>query len=418
MTVQFRLKTTDGNEIATVFPFNSSDSLMKALERRKVEFNSKNITFDDAVFLMEAQTGLNTLSRIAKEVKRNRRAIAMSLKEGKLKGIKDHFTKPCPKCGVQGDKIKGKEGSGIPFLQCPKCKEIFPTESIYFKTPAFSVGAGPSLDKNGEQLKRVEGKFPIFAVDAALKPLRRLGVTPTYVLSLEWDPLVMKLFEGEDLSDVILLATTGICPDVRKLNWKDMYFFDSSTYSKQGRKFYNKYYGDIGSVIPGGNVTASILALLSGVFADPIIFVGHDFSFPSLDRYFAKGGVKSCYSLNELYRTHDIYGNEVLTNQVLFGYKSWHEKTIKMLHKENGIRFINATEGGILGTTYYDPVKFISLRRKIRKWKYRVEVFLRTGKWISDKEADEKGFKGKNLTCMEYKPLKVIIDELIKKEEI
>ena len=47
--------------------------------------------------------------------------------------------------------------------------------------PAFIVSAGPSLDKNIEELKNIKGRGIIMAVDTAIKPLLKHGIVPDII---------------------------------------------------------------------------------------------------------------------------------------------------------------------------------------------------------------------------------------------
>lgn len=52
-------------------------------------------------------------------------------------------------------------------------------------TPALLVAAGPSVEKNIEQLKRAKGKVVIFAVDKILEYLLQSGVEPDFVVTVD-----------------------------------------------------------------------------------------------------------------------------------------------------------------------------------------------------------------------------------------
>ena len=86
---------------------------------------------------------------------------------------------------------------------------------------------------------------------------------------------------------------------------------------------------------------------------NPIVFVGHDFSYPDFDNYyFGKHHKDLRPHTKKKYSTYDIYVNRVWTDVSLFSYKNWMENQI-IHHKQivPEIEWINATEGGILGCT-------------------------------------------------------------------
>ena len=53
------------------------------------------------------------------------------------------------------------------------------------KIPAIIVAAGPSLDKNINDLKKAKGKAFIIAVDTALKPLANAGILPDIAVTVD-----------------------------------------------------------------------------------------------------------------------------------------------------------------------------------------------------------------------------------------
>lgn len=402
-----------GEMVQTVWPFNTMESITQTVDGKKI-IPASGATFADAIQLMQFYSATNTQQGICHNLKRNQRRISAGVKNGTYKGIKELFTAGCPVCGAAGIPIPGKEGTGIPFLHCEKCKGSFPVRSIHSGKPAISVGAGPSLNKNSHELKRVMGKAVIIACDAALKHLLNIGVRPDYVLCLEWDPLAERLFEGVgDVSDITLLLTTGASPEVR-VNWKGpVYVFDSPTVRKRDRQKQLSMFGDIGTATPGGNVSASMLSILSGIQVDPIILVGHDFSYQTPGNYYASGVHRGCVPLKRHFRTHDIYGDTVYIDQTLFSYKRWHEMVIGMLAGEGGHTFINATEGGILGATYYDPEKWVKVKHTARILQYKFGKLWDERRWPTTDEAQENGFKGPNLEIMKYMTLAEAIDQYV-----
>lgn len=71
--------------------------------------------------------------------------------------------------------------------------------------PAIIVGAGPSLDKNIEDLKLAKGKALLIACDTALKPLISHGILPDLFVVV--DPKKpMELFERDEVWGIPLLT--------------------------------------------------------------------------------------------------------------------------------------------------------------------------------------------------------------------
>ena len=71
--------------------------------------------------------------------------------------------------------------------------------------PCIIVSAGPSLDKNIQQLKQIQGKAFVIVVDAALKTALKAGVRPDLVCTVDARS-PERFFEGVDLVDIIWAA--------------------------------------------------------------------------------------------------------------------------------------------------------------------------------------------------------------------
>ncbi|MBE9531581.1 MAG: motility associated factor glycosyltransferase family protein, partial [Proteobacteria bacterium] len=70
----------------------------------------------------------------------------------------------------------------------------------------FLVGAGPSLEKNAEELKKVKGKAVIIAAITAYRPLVSYGVVPDFVIGIEKVEL-SEYFTGTEVDrDIRLLV--------------------------------------------------------------------------------------------------------------------------------------------------------------------------------------------------------------------
>ena len=393
------------------WPWTTLDSMNNGIVSGDVKPNKKVMSWNDVVIMRSQIANLVTGVNLSRRAKYNAKASEAALNNG-TKCIKDLFTAGCPGCGTKGEKIpreKEEFKNCLPGLFCPKCQKPFISRSIYNNKPVFAIAAGPSLSNNGTELKRVVGKYPIFAVDTALPALKLLEVKPDYMMTVEVDPLINEM--EIDSEDVAMIATITVDPKFRK-SWKGpVYFLDTPTFNAREKKKRGKARENIGWASPGGNVSSVLFSMLYGTFPSKIIMVGHDFSYPHLMEYYAKGGPMSMIPGKMTFSTHDIYGQKVLTDNSLFGYKEWTQMAIKSLTENPWAKVVNATEGGILGTTYYDPEKLIRIKRYTRELIYRFDILVKEKRWPSREEAQENGFQGPNLDCIEYLTLKEAIDK-------
>jgi len=395
----------------SVWPWDTVDSMNASLISKTVKEKNGKYTLADLMELKMRVSSMVTMKNIGHWAKTNKRASEAALRHGKTLGIKDLFTGPCPDCKSIGVAIPRErpECKDLPGgLWCPKCEKYFPSVSVYGAKPVFAVAAGPSLDKNIKELNRVKGKYPIFAVDTVLPTMLNKGIKPDYCVSVETDPLINEM--RVDSKGIGLIATLQVNYKFRQ-DWKGpVYLLDSIPLSQKEITKRTKKHGDLGWAAVGGNVSSIMFSMLSGIFPSHIIFVGHDFSYPHLQNYYPGGGPMSMIPLKNVFSTHDIYGNRIYTDGSLFGYKEWtHGAIISVAQKTKYIKFINATEGGILGTKYYDPKHFIKFHNWRRTFQHKTKVFAKERRWPSDEEAGGNGFKAKNLEYLEYMTLEEAI---------
>lgn len=408
---EYQLKPEDDWK-ESIWPWDTVASMNTSLIGQTVKEKFSGLALSDILELKMRVSSMVTMKNIGHWAKTNKRASEASLQMGKAKGIKELFTGPCPDCKSIGVAVPREkpECKNLPLgLWCPKCEKHFPTVSVYGLKPAFLIAAGPSLSKNINQLKRIKGHYPIFAVDTALPSMQMEGIKPDFCVTVETDPLINRM--DINTEGITLLASLQVDYKFRQL-WKGpVYMIDTiPTNQKDITKRIEKH-GDLGWAAVGGNVSSIMFAMISGLFPSHIIFVGHDFSYPHLQNYYPAGGPMSMIPIKTIFSTHDIYGNRVFTDGSLYGYKEWTNLAILSVARNNFIKFVNATEGGILGTTYYDPKRFKKWQYKRRELQYKIMALIKNKKWPSDEEAGENGFKGKKLNCVEHMTLKEAIDK-------
>lgn len=235
-------------------------------------------------------------------------------------------------------------------------KGILELQDLWTGKPCFLVASGPSLRKNIHHLKKIQGIFPIFCVDAAYPILMRAGIEPDLVFMIDTKDTQAKFFDIPPTKAKLCAVSCSHMDSIKA--WKgDIYFFNTFG-SDEDHEIQLKYGQDFGSIGVGGNVSTALLwfaVTFSG--SNKIIFVGHDFSYPNIEMYYPEGGVRALIPRTKTtMMTWDIYGETVQTDFSLKSYKIWTEDTLKeLIHDlrmvDYDIVFINCTEGGTFGTT-------------------------------------------------------------------
>ncbi|MBU5469326.1 DUF115 domain-containing protein [Falcatimonas sp. MSJ-15] len=222
------------------------------------------------------------------------------------------------------------------------------------------VAAGPSLDKNVEQLKTIDRKtdeYVILAVGTVYKKLLNMGIKPDYVIIIEANENIISQISGvEDKEVPLLILSTAYRELARKYQGKkyliDQYEYDHA--EDHAQKYGYKLYSTGGSV----TTTATSVAITLG--ARTIIFIGFDLSYPDGISH-ADGTLgKKKLDTTGFVGVESIDGTIVYATNVFIIYRNWIENEIK---KHHDIEFIDATEGGakIAGT------KIMSLENALKK---------------------------------------------------
>lgn len=215
--------------------------------------------------------------------------------------------------------------------------DVIPTD-----IPAIVVSAGPSLNKNIEELRKAKNRAFIVAVDTAVKPLVNAGIVPDmYVVVDGLKPI--ELFEFEEARTIPLMPSiTSAKRVLANHRGKKIFFFEGemlayNLLAMNGISF--------SSVACGGSVACSAFSLIYKLGFERIILVGQDLAMTG-NRTHADGTFKE--KMDEIDTTHCLMveGNcekKVPTRGDFKLYLDWFNYYIEGCE---GIHVINATEGG------------------------------------------------------------------------
>ncbi|MDR2301775.1 MAG: DUF115 domain-containing protein [Deltaproteobacteria bacterium] len=213
--------------------------------------------------------------------------------------------------------------------------------------PAFVVGAGPSLAKNGRLLGEAIGKSVIVCASAALKPLLGLGVRPDVVLLLESSDtssyLKLSPTERDILGDkAVLAAASSSHPNHFQVEGfhKALFHLNGGEAQILGR----------GLFLPqGGNAGTAAFALAYVWGLDPLVLVGQDQSYEG-NFLHAAGTSDSVIDENmgTTILVPGVGGQDVETNTSLLASLGWYQEAAATIRRnpKGGPRLINATARG------------------------------------------------------------------------
>lgn len=220
--------------------------------------------------------------------------------------------------------------------------------------PALIIAAGPSLDKNIDQIKNAVGKAILISVDTALPSLLKHGITPNFLTSIDYKELTYEKISGSAsnpaVREINLICTswvTGVVP--KRFPAKNVFwaFNDNPLENWINISLGGKL------AIPGAGTVAHLNFIAAQIMGcNPVIFVGQDLAFSN-----SKGHSSDVVLSNDentkkvLDKGQDIMWvpgvvePKVPTNRQMFGYKHMFEQLIKT---SKGKTIINSTEGGAL----------------------------------------------------------------------
>lgn len=213
--------------------------------------------------------------------------------------------------------------------------------------PAIIVSAGPSLDKNINELKKAEGRSFIIAADTAMKSVLNVGITPDLIMTV--DPHKQPyLFAHSQMLHLPMV----VCPQSNKKLWvlhrgKRFYFVDDKSYVSD---LYMRY-ADIEAapLETGGSVANNCFSLAQYCGFKTIILIGQDLAYTDNKKHtsaaFNGADFDKVNSDEKYIEVEDIYGGTILTNKGMEAYLKWFEKQIVRYPE---LKVIDATEGGAM----------------------------------------------------------------------
>jgi hypothetical protein len=228
----------------------------------------------------------------------------------------------------------------IPYIiNHPKVNVFF---NSFKNIPAICVAAGPSLDKNIDQLKRVKNNALIMCVGTSLKPLLEVGIEPDIVVSVDGNLANYKHFEDiKNIPDSYLFAELANHYKIQE-KWNDKQVF--LTMKRNFSGWIEELKGQYTPIHTGGTVAHTMVDLAYKFGSDPIVLMGQDLAF-SKNRTHAKGTTyeNNKRSAENLVEVEGINGGKVLTNK---GYLSMLSFFNNYFAKRPDRTYIDATEGG------------------------------------------------------------------------
>ena len=249
---------------------------------------------------------------------------------------------------------------------------------------AIILSAGPSLDKNIENLKPYRDKVIVFCVGVAFKTAVKHGIIPDFVAVIDNRKEIIDIPE---ISEVNLIASSNTFEEIFEL--KPKRFFNHHNKNTPACTWLAKVLGipDIEDYQTAGTVAINCLYTAKLMGCDKIILIGQDLAYTD-NKCYSQNSAHAGFSISDS-KTVEFEGETDKTEDILKGQKEFLSKDLLYVKGSNGtklltrpdyytfilyfeeiaeqyaseIKLINATEGG----AYLKGYEHITLKEALEK---------------------------------------------------
>jgi hypothetical protein len=210
--------------------------------------------------------------------------------------------------------------------------------------PAIIVSAGPSLDKNIEELKRAKGKAFILAVDTSMRYLLDHGIMPDAMVTIDAGK-PFSYMNNPELQDIPLFCALESNHEIMKFHSGLKIWFQGGSFLGD---VFERYGKEFPPYQPGGSVATAAFAICVALEFQQIVLIGQDLAYKG-DVTHAGGKVN--HILNEKYgiqMIEGIDGGQVKSRHDWIIYLDWFEESIRVIKENFDTEVIDATEGGAM----------------------------------------------------------------------
>lgn len=252
---------------------------------------------------------------------------------------------------------------------------------------AIVVSAGPSLDKNIDELKRAEGKSFIIATVTALKPLALKGIKPDIAVITDAKKDGRYLSEAD--SRTVPMISSPVCGyEILQLHEGAKLFVDSSC--NHIKTFMDSHEIEFPELDAGGSVANACFTVARECGCSAVILVGQDLAYTD-DKTHSQVTVRGAWNTKVEELEHpiwdvDINGNPIRTSSEFLIYKNWFEEQFAACPN---ITVIDASEGGIK----ISGTQILTLKEAIDKYcreDFDFDEIMKQVPMLLDKEQQEQ----------------------------
>ncbi len=205
----------------------------------------------------------------------------------------------------------------------------------------FIIAAGPSLDKNIEQLRKRKKETYLLATGTVFYKMMRLGIRPDAVIITDAnDRVIWQIREHEADSVPMLLLSTANREFIKRYQGPKYLIFQEGFEPAEAEAQKGGYH----LFQTGGSVSTTALDVAIGAKAKRIVFLGLDLAFTDNLAHASDTSGLMVSEQKDLIPIKGFYQDTVMADYKFILYREWIERRIK--EKSDQVEVINATEGG------------------------------------------------------------------------
>ena len=273
------------------------------------------------------------------------------------------------------------------------------------------VSAGPSLDKNIDELKNAVGKAMIIACDSSVRALVKHGIRPDMYITVDMEK-PLEIFEAEGMEDIPVIASMDGTYEALKKNRAAKFFLASA--DEYIFKFFDGNDSEMLSIDKGGCEATAAFMLMAELGVKNIILTGQDLAYTG-NKGYSQDTVGATWEKERQMSSEFIYveaigGGEVPTSRQFDTYRHWFENKVDLI-KDN-IRVINATEGG----ARIKGCQEMTLRDAVAEYCNKpcnIEKLIKESNYVLDADTKEKFIEYMHSIPEKLEQVESLIDEEI-----
>lgn len=240
------------------------------------------------------------------------------------------------------------------LLQLPLACEGNKFFGKFKNVPAIICGAGPSLEKQMEQIRGLTEKALIFGCGSAMNALNAAGILPHFGAAIDPNPTQILRLKNNAADKVPYFYRNRVHPEaLSHVKGPRLYITGCGGYDL-GNWFEDRLKIKRTELEEGYNVVNLSIEIAKQLGCNPIIVLGCDLAFTGLKAYASGVEENSKVTISQITKNedfdqqailkHDIYGHPTYTLWKWVAEASWIGEFAQINKK---IKVLNATEGGI-----------------------------------------------------------------------